>query len=396
MSQLLLSGGQVVDPANPDRTTTTVLFDGGVVAVGDPSADATVVDTSDCLVVPGLVDFHGHFFRGGFPFGLDPDLHAARSGVVAMVDAGSAGWANYPAFRDSVIRTSRADVYAFLNVSASGLVSRTVGIGELSDLRLADPQGMGAALRAAGPEALGIKVRLTLECGEPAVLREALARAVRVRDETGCRLMVHVCGTPIPLAEVLPQLRAGDVLSHYLHAGEHGIVDHDGSLRTCVLEARARGVLLEVGHGGIHVDHRVLRAAAAHGLWPDIISTDAHRSPAGRDVPTLAETVALFVAIGMPLTDAVAAVTVTPGAVIGDHTLTGGLTPGSARSATVLEWVAQPRDFHDPSGDVLQVERSLRVRHRVLDGVVQPDLLTTSDDDAAPLFDSTRGRFADA
>jgi dihydroorotase len=395
VAALLLEGGWAVDPGAPARDQSAIAFDGRTVVAEAPPG-ATVLDVAGNLVVPGMVDLHGHFFRGGFPFGLDPDVHAARSGVVAMVDAGSAGWANYPAFRDSVIRPSRADVYAFLNISASGLVSRTVGIGELADLRLADPVGLRATIEGAGPDVLGIKVRLTLECGEPDVLRAAFDRACAVRDETGCRLMVHVCGSPIPLDEVLPRLRNGDVLSHYLHDGEHGILAPDGTIRDDVLDARERGVLLEVGHGGIHVGHEVVRTAAAHDLWPDIISTDAHRSPAGRDVPTLAETVALFLELGMPLTAAIAAVTVTPAGVVGDRALMSGLRPGSARSATVLEWVDEPRAFTDRSGDELVARRSLRVRHRVVNGVLVDDAPPDRDPETVALFDSARGEYADA
>ena len=48
-------------------------------------------DASDCLVCPGLIDFHVHCFPRKTSLGIDPDLHCLPRGVTTVLDAGSAG-----------------------------------------------------------------------------------------------------------------------------------------------------------------------------------------------------------------------------------------------------------------------------------------------------------------
>ena len=67
--------------------------------------------------------------------------------------------------------------------------------------------------------------------------------------------MVHVSDTPIPLPEILDQLRAGDIATHVFNANAERVLGADGSVRP---EVRAAEVKTErrfrtrhvVGAGG--------------------------------------------------------------------------------------------------------------------------------------------------
>lgn len=68
MNTLLIKNGRVLDPASGrDEVTSILLQDGRVAAVGgDASAkDATLIDATGLLVVPGLIDIHTHLREPG-------------------------------------------------------------------------------------------------------------------------------------------------------------------------------------------------------------------------------------------------------------------------------------------------------------------------------------------
>ena len=101
---------------------------------GEGSA-AEIIDASDLIVVPGLIDLHVHVFWGVSHFGIDPDISSLGKGVTTVVDAGSAGANTFPAFRKYVVNSSETRIYSLLNISAMGMIEKE--IGELEDIRWA-------------------------------------------------------------------------------------------------------------------------------------------------------------------------------------------------------------------------------------------------------------------
>ncbi len=94
---LLLKGGEVIDPSQDLHRHCDVAFRDGRVAAIESDIEAStaeeVIDVSGYLVTPGLMDIHGHFFHRGWPGAVDPDTACLPSGVTTGVDAGSTGWA---------------------------------------------------------------------------------------------------------------------------------------------------------------------------------------------------------------------------------------------------------------------------------------------------------------
>lgn len=356
---LILRGGTVLDPGQDLEGRMDVAFANGRVAAIGPDLSvsaAEAIDVSGKLVTPGLIDLHGHFFHRGQPLFADPDAVCLPSGVTTGVDAGSAGWATYAAFRDYVIQRAETRVLAFLNLATTGLVSLAAGVGELQDLRFAQEERTRDALRRF-PELLGIKVRIQrLATGEANAL-PVLDMARRICNETGTRLMVHVSGTPIPLEAILERLRPGDIATHIFNGHEHGILDAAGKIRPAVREAAERGVILDVGHAGVHIDLDVARAALDQGLPPTTLSTDIVRPQVARRVYDLPGVMSTFLALGMSVPEVIRAVSDAPARALGQAGALGALVPGAAGDAAVLELEDGEFTFGDAAGHEIRTTR---------------------------------------
>ena len=102
MIDLLLKGGEVIDPSQGLRGKMDIAVkDGAVsqVASGISVKEAKrVINVTGKLVVPGLIDLHCHVYEGVNQTGINPDLVGVRSGVTTLVDAGSAGCYTFGGF----------------------------------------------------------------------------------------------------------------------------------------------------------------------------------------------------------------------------------------------------------------------------------------------------------
>src|SRR6202011_4327240 len=94
MTDLILRGGRVIDPASGCDETADIAFgDGKVTEIGRdlPASGAEIIDMRGLLVVPGLIDLHTHVYWGGTSLGVEAVEVARQSGTTTFVDAGSAG-----------------------------------------------------------------------------------------------------------------------------------------------------------------------------------------------------------------------------------------------------------------------------------------------------------------
>jgi dihydroorotase len=369
---LLLKGGTVIDPAQDLHQRCDVAFHNGHVAALAPDlpleAGREVIDVTGNLVTPGLIDVHGHFFYRGWPGAVDPDVACLPAGVTSAVDAGSTGWGNYPALRDYIIQPSHTRLYAFVHLCATGLTSLTARIGELQDLAFAQVDQAIRCIADNPTHVLGVKVRIDHRATGEANALPALEMARQVADATHARMMVHVSNTPLPLVRIFDFMRPGDIATHILNGHAHGILDNNGRIRPEVHEARARGILLDVGHAGVHFDLNVGRAAVAQEFWPDTLSTDIHTPPPDRVVYDLLGVMSTFLALEMPLAAVVSTVTDKAAAAIGQSGTLGTLRVGSAGDAAVLELQEGDFTFVDAAGHHIQAGQRLSALLTIKDG----------------------------
>jgi dihydroorotase len=352
---LILRGGHVIDPSqNIDGVMDVAFSDGKVAAVGrdlksGPAAE--IRNVSGHIVSPGLIDLHTHVYWGGTSLGIDADDFCRTSGVTTSIDTGSAGPGNFAGFRKHVIERSEARILAYLHVSFAGIYafSKTHMVGESKNMELMAPREAAAIADANRDVIVGIKVRVGLHAsGDQG--SAPLDIALQVADEIGMPLMCHIDHPPPSYEEVIGMLRPGDVLTHAFRPFPNAPVTAQGKVKPAVLEARARGVLFDIGHGKGSFSFKTARAMLANGFMPDTISSDVHAlcidGPAYDQVTTMSK----FLCMGMPLSEVIRQSTVNAAMALKRPEL-GSLKPGSVGDATILSVKEGEFDYEDVLGE---------------------------------------------
>ena len=272
---LVLRGARLFEPSTASwRATDLAVSDGVVAAIAEsiPAEDGRLsAELRGAMLTPGLTDLHVHAYPGATFWGIDIDPPSLRSGVTTVVDAGSAGAANFDGLAP-LLRDATVEAKAFLNIALDGLVNP---YGELLEPAAADAEAAVRVARAYPDLIVGFKIRASPNT-VGAHAAHALAAVRRAADDVGLPVMVHVSEAPPDLDLVLDHLRAGDVLTHCFTPYDNCVVGADGWPRPEVREALDRGVLLDVGHGSGSYSFPAAEAWASSGARPAIISTDVH------------------------------------------------------------------------------------------------------------------------
>jgi len=375
---LILRGGRVIDPAQAlDGIRDVGFADGRVAAVAPRIAEPAKEerDVAGAIVTPGMIDLHTHVYWGGTSIGVEAEPIARRSGTTTFIDAGTAGPANFPGFRRHVIERSAVRILAYLNVSFAGIFafSRTVMVGEASDLRLLDLNECVRVARENRDLIVGIKVRVGRGAGGSSGVAP-LDMAIEVADELGLPVMAHIDHPPPSRREVLERLRPGDVLTHCYRPFPNSLLRSDGAVREEALLARERGVTFDIGHGAGSFGFHACRGLLAAGFHPDVISSDVHVLNVDGPAFDLLTTMSKFLVLGVDVEAIVAAVTAAPARAIRRPSL-GTLAPGAEGDATVVDLEQGAFEFHDTQGERLAAERRFRLQGMVVGGKWWPPVI---------------------
>ena len=366
----VLNGGRVIDPSQGiDRVTDVAFTAGRVAAVGDGLAGATSRDVVGSIVTPGLIDLHTHVYWGGTSLGVDPDDYGQQSAVTTCVDTGSAGPGNFPGFKAHVIDRAQTRVLVYLHVSFAGIYafSPTIMVGESHDMRLMAAREAAAVAMANPSDIIGIKVRVGRHASGPSGIAP-LDVALDVADRTGLPIMCHIDEPPPTYSDVVDRLRPGDVLTHCYRPFPNAPVHADGRVRDAVLQARARGVLFDIGHGMGSFSWITARAMVAAGFWPDTISSDVHAMCISGPAWDLLRTMAKFLALGMPLGQVIGCTTHAPAAALRRPDL-GSFKLGSMGDASVFALEKRAIGLEDVLGEIVAYDQLLVPKGRVMGGV---------------------------
>jgi dihydroorotase len=375
---LVIKGGEVLDPSQGLRGKRDVGMRFGRIEALEadiPAARANrVMNAAGRLVVPGLIDLHSHVFTTGI--GIPPDELVPYQGTTTAVSAGDAGASTFATYRRYTTAQSRTRIYAFVHIANIGLSAFPVG--ELFNIDFAQTEVAAKTLADNADIAIGIKVRMS----QNVIARhglEPLKRAIRACELSGTngRVMCHIGGveTVALMSQILETLRPGDILTHCYSgapndAGQFTNIVQEGKLLPAALDAKKRGVLFDVGHGGGSFDYTIAEAAIAQGCPPDTVSSDIHvYSGNSPGQPYLTWVMSKFLNMGFSLEQVVTMATATPAKIINRMPRHGTLQVGAPADATLLEVVNGPVEFVDTRNNKRQGKVYIKPTNAVVAGV---------------------------
>ncbi|MDP6116690.1 MAG: amidohydrolase/deacetylase family metallohydrolase [Planctomycetota bacterium] len=355
---LIIRNGRVIDPASNTDHRADVGIRNSKIACIQENLDGQAeqaVDAEGKIVCPGLIDIHTHLYAKVTTWGIDADPTCLAKGVTTAVDAGSASWVTFPGFRELSISRSQGRVLCYIHISGLGLVYGP--IAEMADIRYACPEETAECVLENSDVALGIKVRQGAAQVEKNGV-EPLKHAIKAAELSNTHVMTHL-GGGVPIDDVLNLMRAGDIATHCFHCRSDTILGEDGQIQDVVHQARDRGVLFDVGHGGGSFGFETARAAFEQHFLPDVISSDLHTLSHGGPVFDLLTTMTKFLVLGMPVGTVIEKTTSGPAKAIRREESLGSLAIGREADIAILEEQEGEFELMDTRGDTVKCDKSL-------------------------------------
>lgn len=327
-------------------------------------APADVVDAEGAWLTPGFIDIHNHG-GGGAAFDDGPDAirtalalhqqHGTTRFVISLVTAPVDALAERVAAVADLVETDERILGSHLE--GPYLDAGHKGAHDPALLRSATPDDIAVLLAAAR----GTLRQITLAPELPGGLD-----AVRAFSSAGVAVAVGHTGADYD--QTLAAFDAGASILTHAFNGMDGI--HHRAPGPVAAAARTHGVTLEIINDGIHVHPEVVRMTFASAPGHVALITDAMAAAGSSDgdyvLGSLGVTVRDGVArladggsiagstltlddalrravreVGLPVEDAVLALTATPARAIGRGHDLGSLSPGYAADAVLLD-----ADFH--------------------------------------------------
>lgn len=379
---IVIKGGHVIDPKNNIDGVMDIAISGDTIAKVAKNIDGKlaeqVVTAKGMYVTPGLIDMHSHNFFGTEPdsyirnsfTSLPPDGFTFRTGVTTVVDVGGAGWRSFPTFKKQTIENSKTRVLSFLNI---------VGEGMRGGVYEQNTSDMDAKLTAgvAGMYSdyiVGVKVA---HFSGPEWT--PVDRAVEAGKMANIPVMIDFGGSnpPLPLEELfMEHLRPGDIFTHAF--GELGsreaIVDVETKeVKPYVWEAQEKGIIFDVGYGGISFAYSQAIPAVKSGFYPTTISTDIHTGSMNNAMKDILNVMSKFLVMGMDLQAVIEATTWNPAKAIQREEL-GNLSVGAPADVAVLNMREGDFGFFDYTGYKMEGDRKLECELTIRDGKIVYDL----------------------
>lgn len=379
---IVIKDGHVIDPKNNiDGVMDVAITDGRIVQVGkniDTRKAVQVVNAKGFYVTPGLIDIHSHNFFGTEPdhaysngtSALPPDGFTFRTGVTTVVDAGGSGWKNFPTFKKNVIDISQTRVLALLNIVGEGMR------GGPYEQNTNDMDSKMTAMVAKMYPGIVVGVKVAHYNGPEWTPVDRAVEAGRIAD---IPVMIDFGGSnpPLSIEELfMKRLRPGDIFTHAFGqlGSRESIVDtNTNKVKPFVFEAQKRGIIFDVGYGGISFAFSQAIPALKDGFYPNSISTDIHIGSMNNAMKDQTSVMSKFLAMGMKLQDVIRASTWNPATEIKRQDL-GNLSVGAEADVAILNVRTGKFGMFDYKGYKIESDKKFECEMTIKGGKIVYDL----------------------
>ena len=395
---LIIKNGHVIDPKNNLDSKLDIGISNGIIKKVSynlsPYQSKKIIDASGMFVVPGLIDIHTHVFVGGIPDvfangrnSVSADNFSFRSGITTMVDAGTSGWRNFPIFKKNVIEKSKTRILVFLNIAGNGMSGDPILTGLVDDNYLEkitsdekynqqdivdmDAQKTASVINQNKDVIIGVKIG-HYEGEEITPFKRAIEAGI-IADVP----VIVECHLPeISLENQLRMMRKGDILSHSFENVEERetIIDENGNVRKYVIDAKHRGVIFDVSHGGYGFWFNQALPALNNGFKPDTFGSDLHKFSMNKGMKNMLNIMSKYLNMGMNINDVILRATWNPAKSIKRGDDLGSLTVGNKADIAVLSLDSGNFGFVDAAGFKINGDKKFQAELTIKDGLIQWDL----------------------
>lgn len=379
---IVIKDGHVIDPKNNiDAIMDIAINDGKIVSVAksiDGKQAAQVVNAKGFYVTPGIIDIHCHNFFGTEPdhylsnglTAVAPDGFTFRCGVTTVVDAGGAGWKSFPTFKKNIIDNSQTRVLSLLNIVGEGMR------GGAYEQNTNDMDSKMTALVAKANPGVVVGIKVAHFEGPEWT---PVDRAVEAGKMANIPVMIDFGGSnpPLSIEELfMKHLRPGDIFTHcfgHLKTREAIVDETTKDLKPFVWEARKRGIVFDVGYGGISFVFEQAIPAIKKGFYPNSISTDLHGGSMNNAMKDQLNVMSKFLVMGMPLNEVIKASTWNSAQEIKREDL-GHLSIGAEADITILNLREGKFGLFDYTGYKLEADKKFECEMTIKAGKIVYDL----------------------
>ena len=379
---IVIKGGHVIDAKNNiDEVLDVAIHENKIAKIAkniDSKGARQVIDAKGMYITPGLIDIHQHVFAGTEPNhaysngagSVSPDGFSFRVGITTVVDCGGAGWKSFPTFKENIIDKSKTRVLSFLNIVGEGM--RGGGYEQ-------DTNDMSAKLSAGmaqkyPDDIVGFKVA---HFSGPEWT--PVDRAVEAGTLADVPVIIDFGGStpPLSIKELfMDHLRPGDIYTHAfaeLDTRETIVDTQTKKLKPFVEEAQQKGIIFDVGYGGISFAYSQAIPALKSGFYPNTISTDLHIGSMNNAMKDLLNVMSKFMLMGMEFKEVIKASTWNPAKAIKREEL-GNLSVGAPADVAVLSLTQGDFGFFDYTGYKQKGNQKLECQLTIRNGRIVYDL----------------------
>ena len=374
---LLIKNGRVIDPKNKiDAKMDVAITEGKISKVAkDISAmqSKKVVDATGLLVTPGFIDIHTHVFVGSKPdifadgiYSVSADDFSFKSGVTTVVDAGTSGWRNFPTFKSNVIDKSQTRILAFINIAGAGMI----GNPDQEDVNDMSAQMTALTIQKYPDIIVGVKIG-HYEGSD----WTPFDRALEAGNIAKVPLFVECHLPKYSLEDQLNKMRPGDIITHSYEkiTERESVVDDQGKVKGFVLDAKKKGVLFDVGHGGYGFWFSEAMPSLQQGLAPNTFGSDLHRFSMNSGMKNMLNIMSKYLNMNMEVPDIIQRATWNAAQSLKRNDL-GSLTEGSVADIAVISILTGNYGFIDAGGNKISGSRKFESEVTIRAGKIVWDL----------------------
>ncbi|VFG98895.1 dihydroorotase [Clostridioides difficile] len=191
--------------------------------------------------------------------------------------------------------------------------------------------------------------------------------AKRIKNELNLPMMVYFGSSPPMIEDIFDYMEKGDILTHIYNGKPNGIL-RGNEVKKEIIEARERGIILDVGHGTESFSMDVAMKSKDAEIFPDTISTDIYiKNRINGPVYNLSTTMEKFIYMGYSLEDIINKVTKNAAKAISLKNK-GLIKEGYDADLTIFDVVDEEKELQDSLNKSVITSISIKPRAVVVNG----------------------------